>query len=60
MPTLDTLRANGKISLIEYPNPDDQVTEKPRKHLHSYLIYVKHTRNDLKLAYPNLSFKELS
>ena len=60
MPTLDSLRANGKINLIEYPDPSEKVTEKPRKHLHSYLIFVKDTRNDLKIANPNLSFRELS
>ena len=60
MPTLDTLRANGKINLIDYPDPNEKVTEKPRKHLHSYLIFVKDTRNDLKIANPNLSFRELS
>ena len=60
LPTLDTLKYNGKINLIDYPDPNEKVTEKPRKHLHSYLIYVKATRNDLKLAYPHLTFKELS
>lgn len=60
MPTLETLRANGKINLIDYPNPNEKVTEKPRKHLHSYLLFVKDTRNDLKIANPNLSFRELS
>ena len=57
---MDTLKYNGKINLIDYPDPNEKVTEKPRKHLHSYLIYVKATRNDLKLAYPHLTFKELS
>ena len=42
-PTLDTLKSNGKINLIDYPNPSEDVTDKPRKHLHSYLIYVKAT-----------------
>ena len=37
-----------------------QVVEKPRKYLHSYLIYVKATRNELKQQNPNLSFRELS
>ena len=60
LPTLDTLRANGKINLIDYPDPNSMVTEKPRKHLHSYLIFVKATRNDLKINNPNLTFKELS
>ena len=57
---METLRANGKINLIEYPDPSEKVTEKPRKHLHSYLIFVKDTRNDLKIANPSLSFRELS
>jgi len=60
LPTLDTVRANGKISLIDYPDPSAVVTEKPRKYLHSYLLFVKDTRNDLKIGNPNLSFKELS
>jgi len=38
----------------------EPVTERPRKHLTSYLLYVKNTRGDLKLECPNLSFKELS
>ena len=59
LPTLETLRANGKINLIDYKE-DKVVTEKPRKCLHSYLLYVKDTRNDLKLENPNLTFKELS
>lgn len=59
-PTLDTLRANGMINLIEYPNPNLPVTEKPRKYLHPYLLYVKRVRAELKLANPNCSFRELS
>ena len=60
LPTLATLRANGKINLIEYPNEDMPVTEKPRKYLHAYLLFVKDTRNDLKCQNPGLTFKELS
>ena len=33
-PTLDTLRANGKIHLIDYKN-DEPVTERPRKLLNT-------------------------
>lgn len=60
LPTMDTVRANGKISLIDYPDPSSIVSEKPRKYLHAYLIFVKNTRNELKIQNPNLSFKELS
>jgi len=60
LPTLETLRANGKINLIDYPNESMPVTDKPRKSLHSYMLYVKDTRNDLKQSNSNLTFKELS
>lgn len=60
MPTLDTLRANGKIALIDYPDENAIVTEKPRKYLHAYLLFVKNIRNDLKQKNPDLSFRELS
>ena len=57
---METLRRNGKIALIDYPDPNAPVTEKPRKYLHSYLMFVKHVRHDRKLQNPTLTFKELS
>ena len=32
---------------------------KPKKRLHSYLIYVKERKNDLMKERPNLTFKEM-
>jgi hypothetical protein len=30
-PTLETLRHNGKLQLIDVPAPDEVVTERPKK-----------------------------
>ena len=59
-PTLETVKRNGKINLIDLEEIKEPVTERPRKHLTSYLLYVKDTRADLKNENPNMSFKALS
>ena len=56
MPTLETLKLNGKINLIDYPAADEIVKEKPRKPLNPYLIYVKNIRDEIKKDNPKLSF----
>ena len=47
MPTLETLRINGKINLIDYPDPNEKVTERPRKPLNAFLIYIKNNRDEV-------------
>ena len=59
-PTLDTLRRNGKLELLDFHDPNMAVVDKPRKPLHAYLFFVKNMRNATKLANPNITFRELS
>jgi len=47
MPTLETLRINGKINLIDYPSPNEKITEKPWKPLNAFLIYIKNNRDEV-------------
>ena len=57
---METLQMNGKINLIEYPVSGMDVTEKPRKPMHSYLYFIKDNRAPMKLKHPQLTFKDLS
>ena len=56
MPTLETLKHNGKIKLINYPKPDEVVTEKPMKPLNGYHIYLRTIRDETRATNPTLTF----
>ena len=56
MPTIETLKHSGLIKLIEYQAPDEIVTERPKRPLGGYLIYIKTIRDDIKLNFPYYSF----
>jgi len=60
LPTLETLKHNGKIKLITYPEADEVVTEKPRKPMNGYLIYIKTIREEVRRQNPNKSFQQLA
>ena len=47
MPTIETLKINGKIDLIDYPDPNEKITIKPRKPLNAYQIFIKNNREEI-------------
>lgn len=49
MPTLATLKSNGKLDLIQYPEPKDGelIIVAPQKPLSAYQIYMKQMREKI-------------